>query len=51
MIKIMLLIILSPLAIFCGILSVAIVYAVLNKVVHIYAKAIKTVIDRDDDKC
>lgn len=51
MLKIMLLIILSPLIIFCGILSIAIIYTVLGNVIDRFAKAIKATIDRVDDKC
>lgn len=51
MLKIMLLIILSPLAIFCGILSIAIIYAVLDKVIKKYIDFIKIIINRDDEKC
>lgn len=51
MLKIMFFIILSPLVIFCGILSITIIYVVLGKVIDIFARAIKTIIDRDDDKC
>ena len=51
MLEIMLLIILSPLAIFCGVLSVAIIYAILDKVIRIYIDFIKTTVNRDDEKC
>lgn len=55
MLKIMLLIILSPLVIFCGILSIAIIYAVLDKVIEIIINCIKVIINlmnnRDDNKC
>lgn len=51
MLEIMLSIILSPLAIFCGALSVAIIYAILDKVIRIYIDFIKTIVNRDDEKC
>lgn len=44
MLKIMLLIILSPFAIFCGILSMAIIYAIIDMIID-YIKAIN---NRDD---
>lgn len=51
MLKIMLLIILSPLVLFCGILSIVIIYAVLDKVIKLYIDFIKTIINRDDNQC
>lgn len=51
MLEIMLLLILSPLVIFCGILSIAIICAVLDKVIKIYINFIKAVINRDDEQC
>lgn len=51
MIKVMVLVILSPLAIFCGILSIAIICVAFKKVINIYVEAIKTIIDRVDNKC
>ncbi len=51
MLEIMLLIILSPVAIFCGVLSIAIIYVILDKVIKIYIDFIKTIINRDDEKC
>lgn len=50
MLEIMLSIILSPLVIFCGALSVAIIYAILDKVIRIYIDFIKTIVNRDDEK-
>lgn len=47
MLKIMLLIILSPFAIFCGILSMAIIYAIIDMIID-YIKAIN---NRDDKQC
>jgi hypothetical protein len=41
MLKIMLLIILSPLAILCGIVSMAIIYAILNKIIEIITDRVK----------
>nr|DAD77762.1 MAG TPA: hypothetical protein [Myoviridae sp. ctCL221] len=55
MLKIMLLIILSPLAILCGIFSIAIIYAILNKIIEIITDRVKTIINltnnRDDNQC
>lgn len=51
MLKIMLLIILSPFAIVCGIVSMAIICAVLDKVIKLYIGFIKTIINRDDNQC
>lgn len=51
MFKIILLIILSPLILFCGILSIAIIYVVLDKVIKSIITFIKTIINRDDSKC
>ena len=51
----MLLIILSPFAIFCGILSIAIIYAILNKIIEMIMDCIKTInnliSNKDDNKC
>lgn len=47
MLKIMLLIILSPFAMFCGILSMAIIYAIIDMIID-YIKAIN---NRDDNQC
>lgn len=47
MLKIMLLIILSPFAILCGIVSMAIIYAIIDKIID-YIKAIN---NRDDKQC
>lgn len=51
MLKIMLLIILSPFAILCGIASVAIIYAILNKIIEMIMDYIKTINNRDDNQC
>ena len=51
MLKIMLLIILSPFAILCGIVSVAIIYAILNKIIEMIMDYIKEINNRDDNKC
>ena len=51
MLKIMLLIILSPFAILCGIVSVAIIYAILNKIIKMIMDYIKTINNRDDNQC
>lgn len=55
MLKVLLLIILSPLAIFCGILSIAIVYAVLKKIIELTVESAKAITDfinnRDDKQC
>lgn len=51
MLKIMLLIILSPFAILCGIVSVAIIYAILNKIIEMIMDHIKTINNRDDNQC
>lgn len=55
MLKIMLLIILSPLAILCGIVSMAIIYAILNKIIEKITDRVKTIINltnnRDDNQC
>lgn len=51
MLKIMLLIILSPFAILCGIVSVAIIYAILNKIIEMIMDYIKAIKNRDDNKC
>ncbi len=47
MLKIMLLIILSPFAIVCGIVSMAIIYAIIDRIID-YIKAIN---NRDDKQC
>lgn len=51
MLKIMLLIILSPFAILCGIVSVPIIYAILNKIIEMIMDYIKAINNRDDNKC
>lgn len=55
MLKIMLLIILSPFAILCGIFSIAIIYAILNKIVEMIMDCVKVINDllnnRDDKQC
>lgn len=51
MIKVMLLIILSPLAILCGILSIAIICAVLDKAIETFTDFIKTIINRGNNQC
>ncbi len=51
MLKIMLLIILSPFAILCGIVSVAIIYAILNKIIEMIMDYIKAINNRDDNQC
>lgn len=51
MLKIMLLIILSPFAILCGIVSVVIIYAILNKIIEMIMDYIKAINNRDDNKC
>ncbi len=51
MLKIMLLIILSPFAILCGIVSVAIIYAILNKIIEMIMDYIKAINNRDDKQC
>ena len=51
MLKIMLLIILSPFAILCGIVSVAIIYAILNKIIEMIMDYIKAINNRDDTQC
>lgn len=51
MLKIMLLIILSPLAIICGIVSIAIIYVVLKKIVEIVMDCVKIINSRDDKQC
>ncbi len=52
MIKVMLLIILSPFAIFCAILSMSIIYAILDKIIEIICKEINDLINnRDDNRC
>lgn len=51
MLKIMLLSILSPLAILCGIASTAIIYAIVNKIIDMIIDYIKAINDRDDKQC
>lgn len=51
MLKIMLLIILSPLAILCGIFSIAIIYAISNKIIEMIMDYIKAINNRDDNQC
>lgn len=55
MLKIMFLIILSPFAIFCAILSIAIIYAMLKKVIEKIIDCMKVINDslnnRDDKQC
>ena len=51
MLKIMLLIILSPFAILCGIVSVAIIYVILNKIIEMIMDYIKAINNRDDKQC
>ena len=51
MLKIMLLIILSPFAILCGIVSVVIIYAILNKIIEMIMDYIKAINNRDDKQC
>lgn len=55
MIKILLIIILSPVAIFCGMLSIAIMWAILNKIKEKVMNCLKTTNNisnnRDDKKC
>lgn len=51
MFKIMLLIIISPLVIFCGIVSVAIIYAIMNAIIDMIIDYIKAINNRDDKQC
>lgn len=51
MFKIMLLIIISPLVICCGIVSVTIIYAILNKIIEMIMDYIKAINNRDDNQC
>lgn len=51
MLKIMLLIILSPFAILCGIVSVAIIYAILKKIIEMIMDYIKAINNSDGNKC
>lgn len=55
MLKIMLLIILSPFVLLCGILSIAIIYVILNKTIKIEMEYRNTANDlknnRDDKQC
>ena len=50
MLKIMLLIIISPLAILCGIVSMAIIYAILNKIIEIIMDCVKAKNNRYDNR-
>jgi hypothetical protein len=55
MIKAMIIIILSPLAIISVILSIAIIYAMLNEIAKLVIECIKTIVNffngRDDKQC
>ena len=55
MLKIMLLIILSPFAILCGIVRMAIIYAILKGIVEMTMDCVKVINDllnnRDDKQC
>lgn len=51
MLKIMLLIILSPLVILCGIVSVSIIYVIVNVIIEMVINCIKTIKNRDDNQC
>lgn len=55
MLKIMLLIILSPLVILCGIVSIAIIYTILKKIVEMIIDCVRVINDllnsRDDKQC
>ncbi len=51
MLKIMLLIILSPLAILCGIVSMTIIYEIVNTIIDMIIDYIRTIKNRDDNKC
>ena len=51
MLKIMLLIILSPFVISCGILSMIIIYVILKRVIQMIIDYGKTINDRDDNQC
>ena len=51
MLKIMLLIILSPFAILSGIVSVIIIYVIVNAIIDRIKKYIKTINNRDDNQC
>lgn len=51
MLEIMLLIILSPFAILCGIASVAIIYAILKKIIEMIMDYIKAINNSDGNKC
>mgnify|MGYP001401486817 FL=1 len=51
MLKIMLLIILSPITILSGIVSMAIIYAILNKIIEMIMDYIKAINNRDDKQC
>ena len=48
MLEIMLLIVLSPLAILCGISSIAIIYLILNKIIKMIMNYAKITNSRDD---
>ena len=55
MLKIMLLIIISPLVIFCGLLSIASIYVILNRIIEIIINFVNTIHgltnNRDDNQC
>lgn len=51
MLKIMLLIILSPFAMLCGIASIAIIYTIVNKIIDMIIDYIKAINNRDDKQC
>lgn len=51
MLKIMLLSILSPLAILCGIVSMAIIYAIVKTIIDKIIDYIKAINNRDDKQC
>lgn len=55
MIKAMIITILSPLAIISVILSIAIIYAILNEIAKLVIECIKTIVNffngRDDNRC
>lgn len=55
MIKVMLLIILSPLAIICVMLSIGMIYVILKKIAEIVMGCVKTINDlinnRNDSQC
>lgn len=55
MLKIILLIILSPFAMLCGILSIAIIYTIIKKFIEIMFECVQTINDlinnRKDNQC